>query len=282
MNFDAAALAYVRYVLEEKNLKPGALASKAGISASTLTRALNDPNHKFKLSMTTLQKISDYSGINPAPFLEAKDAAELTTGIIHRQDLYRESDPDEYLNRYGTRLTLIVGDIAAGVWKEPSPINLFDYGPLSLTSTFHEPKDCFGCIVRDNSATMIAEEGDVLFCVRIDDKRLEGIESIGLEKFGNKHGLGTGPVIVERRSKDEFKIELTVRFIKRRQDGTWDLVSASREDHFDPADSKRPKIQKINLPKYTGTDEYKIIGTVEWVVRGDTTDATSWIMFDMS
>lgn len=78
MNFDAAALAYVRFVLAEKDLKPGALAKNAGVSASTLTRALNDPNHKFKLALTTLEKISDYSGISLAPFLEAKDAAEFT------------------------------------------------------------------------------------------------------------------------------------------------------------------------------------------------------------
>jgi hypothetical protein len=66
MNFETAALAYVRHVLSECRLSARGLAIAAGISPSTLTRALNDPKHKFTLSMKTIEKIAQYSGINPA------------------------------------------------------------------------------------------------------------------------------------------------------------------------------------------------------------------------
>src|SRR5207249_8741620 len=116
MNFEAAALAYVRYVLAETDLKPGALAQKAGISASTLTRALNDPKHKFTLSMRTIERIANASGINPASFLEAKDSTELTTGLFHRTDLSSRAaggvEEDKYLDKFGKNYTLIVGEIA--------------------------------------------------------------------------------------------------------------------------------------------------------------------------
>jgi lambda repressor-like predicted transcriptional regulator len=70
MNFEAASLAYIRHVIAETGLSAGGLAKSAGVSASTLTRALNDPNHRFTLSMRTIEKIATFSKINPAPFLE--------------------------------------------------------------------------------------------------------------------------------------------------------------------------------------------------------------------
>jgi transcriptional regulator with XRE-family HTH domain len=51
---------YIRDVLARHNLTPGALALKVKISGSTLTRALNDPDHKFVLSTRTLQKIKEW------------------------------------------------------------------------------------------------------------------------------------------------------------------------------------------------------------------------------
>lgn len=52
--------AYVLDVLARHKLAPGALAAKIGVSPSTLTRALNDPDHKFKFAVTTLQKIKEW------------------------------------------------------------------------------------------------------------------------------------------------------------------------------------------------------------------------------
>lgn len=51
---------FILDVMRRHKLKPGALAAKVGISASTLTRALNNPRHKFKFSMTTVEKIKKW------------------------------------------------------------------------------------------------------------------------------------------------------------------------------------------------------------------------------
>lgn len=270
MNFDAAARAYVRYVLEEKHLKPGALALKAGISASTLTRALNDPKHKFKLSMTTLEKIASFSGISFAPFLEAKDSADLTARVTNLGWNTNSSADKAYPH------TVLIGETAVGKWREPSVINYFDYGPLTLRSTIDDPKNCFGCFVGDDSADLIADRGDVFFCRKIDDEIVADI------KRAPNLGAGSGPVIVEKRSRDAFRVELTCRLIKQRKDGMWDLLSAHRADHFEPESRDRPKVEQITLEHYSGNGIVKILGFVEWVIRSQsTTDVKNWLLFDV-
>jgi hypothetical protein len=262
MNFEAASLAYIRYVMADKNMSAGGLAKAAGISASTLTRALNDPKHKFTLSMKTIEKVATFSKINPAPFLEARDSAELTAVF--------STGKMSILAKMPTRNTLIIGDIAAGKWREPSLVHVVDYGPLSLTSTHHRPDQCFACIVRDESANLIAANGDIIFCVRAKE------EKIGEKPWNNWHNARA--VVVERRSRDAFKIELSVRFIREEKDH-WLLVSANREDHT--GEKKHKFFENIKLEKSLGNSELNIIGTVEWVIRGDTTDATNYISFDM-
>jgi phage repressor protein C with HTH and peptisase S24 domain len=56
-------LDYIRQVMAQRGLSASALAAKAGVSSTTLTRALNSPDHKFRLSLTTLNKIRDATGI---------------------------------------------------------------------------------------------------------------------------------------------------------------------------------------------------------------------------
>jgi transcriptional regulator with XRE-family HTH domain len=53
-------IGYIKDVLARHNLTPGGLALKVKISGSTLTRAMNDPEHKFVLSTRTLQKIKEW------------------------------------------------------------------------------------------------------------------------------------------------------------------------------------------------------------------------------
>lgn len=275
MNFDAAALAYVRYVLGHMELKPGALAKGAGISASTLTRALNDPNHKFKLSTTTLQKIANFSGINPGPFLEAKDAAEITLNEAFREDLYSPREGVPTITDHGPdrKYTMIVGEVAAGFWRTPDPFPYFDYGPIHLTSSSRPPKDCFCFVVRDTSADMVAAPGDVAFCVRPNEESIRAIE-------GRPELRGGGPVIVERRSKDAFKVEHTLRYIRPvKTEKIWELISAREADHpGKPGTIKKRLLPTVRLESYLGNDEYRIIGQVVEVLR-DTVNAENWLQF---
>ena len=281
MNFDAAALAYVRYVLEEMQLKPGALAQKAGISASTLTRALNDPKHKFKLSMTTLEKIAGFSGISPAPFLDAKNSTQLTLDEAHRPHLFRPGAGEVGLDSH-YKFTFIIGDVHAGKWIDPGPYNYMDYGPLQITHSSREVRDCFAYVVRDDSANMIAESGDILFCTKAED---DSIEDFVKERPEHADGRAAGPVLVERRSKNAFKVEHTARLIRRRRDGVagWELVSAHYQDNFPEkgSEAKKPMVQRVFIDRYSGNDEIRVIGAIELVIRGDTTDALNWLIFDL-
>lgn len=59
---------YVRHVMEVTGLSATALAKKAGMPSTTLTRPLNDPEHKFALSSSTIQKIATATGITLASF----------------------------------------------------------------------------------------------------------------------------------------------------------------------------------------------------------------------
>lgn len=56
-------LRYLQHVLADTGLRPGALAKKAGIAGSTLTRRLNSDGYKFVLSMPTIKKIEEATGI---------------------------------------------------------------------------------------------------------------------------------------------------------------------------------------------------------------------------
>jgi transcriptional regulator with XRE-family HTH domain len=267
MNFEAAALAYVRYVMVHHDMTPGALAKAAGISASTLTRALNDPKHKFTLSMKTIEKIATFSNINPAPFLEAKDTAQLTTGFFHRADVYRGPDAD--LNQIAIRNTLVIGEIKIGKWREPSVVDVTDYGPLNVTSTYHKPEECFAVIMRDDSANMIAENGDILLCVR---------DKVPMWDHPFDQYKRVEAVVVERRSRDEFKIELSVRFLRQEKSG-FQLFSASYEDTVEGR--KKKFFEPIKIESYKGSNELSIIGRVDWVLRGDMHDAINYIAFDI-
>ncbi|MBW5438617.1 helix-turn-helix transcriptional regulator [Bradyrhizobium canariense] len=270
MNFETKALAYVRHVLEMRQMKPGALATKAGLSPSTLTRALNDPGHKFKLSMTTLEKIAEVSGINPGPFLEAEDAAGLTLNEVHRADLMRDGPKERPF-----KWTLIVGEVQANVWKEPAGFPYMDVGPLHLTSTVREPKDCFAYIMRDESANLLAAPDDILFCTRIEAKDLATVqrETPYPDSPNPWRDALNGPVIVERRSKDAFKVEHTLRYLRRQAKGDgWELLSARTEDYpeLDPdKPAKRRLFAPVQLHELPGTDEYRIVGRCEFVLRND-------------
>lgn len=64
--------AYVRHVMEVTGLSATALAKKAGMPSTTLTRPLNDPEHKFALSSSTIEKIATATRITYAAFLAGR------------------------------------------------------------------------------------------------------------------------------------------------------------------------------------------------------------------
>lgn len=61
-----ASVQYVRDVLERRGQTPTELARDVGVSSTTLTRPLNSPQHKHSISLKTLIKIQEISGV-PLP-----------------------------------------------------------------------------------------------------------------------------------------------------------------------------------------------------------------------
>ena len=62
------SIRYVRHVIAETGLSASALAAKAGIVSTTLTRPLNKAGHEFDISRRTLDKIQAATGISYAAF----------------------------------------------------------------------------------------------------------------------------------------------------------------------------------------------------------------------
>lgn len=251
MDFEAAAIAYIRHVLDERGQSISALAKDAHISPSTLSRALNDPEHKFTLSMKTIEKIATASGINPAPFLQAKNVADLNVDHMMRPDQYDERIWGKGANApdAATKMTLIVGDIAAGKFVEPSVLRIQNYAPIFLTDGSGPAGSSFGCVVTDDSADLIASQNEILFCLRLMGRQPRAIREV---------------VVVETRSENGFAIELSARLLTKREDH-WELSSLARADH---KKGQKPKyFNTIHLVNPLGNERTKIIGFVTYVVR---------------
>lgn len=62
---------YIRHVMAVRGISASALAKASGLAPSTLNRILNDAEHPFEISVTTLKRIAAFSRISPVPFLAA-------------------------------------------------------------------------------------------------------------------------------------------------------------------------------------------------------------------
>lgn len=76
------AIDYILHVLEIKDWSANKLATQAGVAASTINRPLREKDWKNNLSRSTIMKIRDASGIDPAPFIpkELREDAAMFSG----------------------------------------------------------------------------------------------------------------------------------------------------------------------------------------------------------
>jgi hypothetical protein len=227
---DAAAIAYVRHVLQVLNLSPRALAQKARLAPSTIARPLNDPDHKFVLSTSTIQKIATATGINPAPFLAATDVPQLATAP-----------------KRGENQVAVVCELAAK-WVEVSavPAGPFParFVPLDLRHSVYRPDQCFACVMGDDSADYWVRAGETLFCVRLD----------ALQDVDMEHDR---LVIVERRDPSKFKVELTARELIREKDG-WELRFGTK---------RKGLADIVKLKSLGPAGNLNVVGAVEFILR---------------
>jgi transcriptional regulator with XRE-family HTH domain len=237
---DSATLAYIRHVLGTLSISPTALAQKAGISPTTLTRPLNNSNYKFNLSATTIEKISKASGINAGPFFNNKDFASVALASIHDQDAYDK----EVWNIDNTRIDAIVsiGAAGLGLWQEVGKNNDF-LGVVFLRHVAYASSDCFAVIMLDGHAGDVAYLQDELICVRFSAYKQELVPG--------QH------VLLERRREGGRLIELTVRRLQKAKAG-WQLNTPGRGRLF------QDQVVITDLP---GDNDAQVIGVVEYAVR---------------
>jgi SOS-response transcriptional repressor LexA len=86
---------FLKRALRVTGLTPHALAKRAGVAASTITRPLNDPDFKFVPKQATLVKIAKAAGLAPPQLPEPNLQVEFIS-----------------------RLVPLVGEVRAGVWTE--------------------------------------------------------------------------------------------------------------------------------------------------------------------
>jgi transcriptional regulator with XRE-family HTH domain len=256
-DFSAAALAYVRHVLHQTKMSPTGLARRAKISSTTLTRALNDRKHKFALSVKTLEKIYEVSGINPAKFLNEISQDKLSTAIdvlgvsLSAPAGVSLSAPAKHFTSVGPvprrhseegDPTIIVGTVAAGRWRESTILDGILFDSVTLRHSDYPPSKCFVCLVGDDSVNRTARKGELLYCIRLD----------ALKQPPEDQAI----VILERRSEDGHAAELTARRISKYKNG-WVLTFSSSNKHL----KEVIEISDLFAPKL------RIIGLVEYVFR---------------
>ena len=250
--FDTRAKAYVRYVMSELNISASKLAKMADLAPTTLTRALNDPTHKYTLSMSTMGKIYQATGINFHPIFESKDTAELNLAPYSRPDFYNEKDwgagsnvSEEELNTLGNSSTIVVGETAAGVWKAQEIVTLEDAGAVFLTIPNMKKSDLFALKVGDETGEPFVRAGEYVICVR--RKALS---------WSLSHG---DLVVVERWIKEQQVMELTLRRIVQTDEGKAFL-------RFDNSNAKIKDDLPID-PSLEDSETVRIIGEVKYAVR---------------
>lgn len=244
MSQASAAVAYVRFVLDELKLSASGLAKGAGLASTTITRALNDPDHRFELSMSTLKKIAAFSGISPTPFFQAKDFADLSMVPFTQPNLYDESwgaganpsaeDPDY-------EMILIIGTAEFGVYRPPELRRIEDAAPFGIKLYRVKHTDAFALEMADESASRVIPQGFYALCVR-----------------GTEFGHGD-LVVVERWTADRKLMELSVRRLVIPEIGSPYLRLDSADERY---------AEKISLPHDVASDPLiRLIGTVLYAIN---------------
>lgn len=204
--YRAAAVAYLQRVRDESGLSLNEVAQRVGVSHTTLTRPLSNPNYKYVPKYGTLQRIAALTGINLPPQL-----TNVSSGPPSEPRL---------------RVLSVRGIVAAGMWQAIEDIQ---DEPLGETDMVESPRYAglpqWAELVRGQSMNRTYQEGDYLHVV-------------DMPSLGFSPGPGDD-VIVERRSTQDTTVERTCKRIAQ-IDGQLALVGDSTVDRWNtplPLDS---------------------------------------------
>lgn len=176
--YRSATIAYLLRLKDESGLSLNELAQRVGVSHTTLTRPVNNPDYKYVPKFATLQRLASLTGI-PLP-TELTDASN--------------TPPD-----VATLTVLSVrGVVAAGMWQT---VEMVQDEPLGTTNMVESPNYAglrqWAELLRGPSMNRTYNDGDYLHVV-------------DLAELGYTPRPGED-VIVERRSAQDGKVERTCK-----------------------------------------------------------------------
>lgn len=196
--YRAAAVAYLQRVRDESGMTLNEIAQRVGVSHTTLTRPLSNPDYKYVPKFATLQRIALHTRIPLPP--------ELTNDISGLPDVAR------------LRVLSVRGIVAAGMWQSAE---VSQDGSLGVSTMVEDPRYAglpqWAEIVNGPSMNRTYLEGDYLHVI-------DG-PSLGYFPYPGDD------VIVERRSEQDGKVERTCKRITI-IDGKRALVGDSTIEHW--------------------------------------------------
>lgn len=195
--YRAAAIAYLKRVRDESGLSLNEIAQRVGVSHTTLTRPLANPDYKYVPKFATLQRIAAVTRIQLP--------VELTNDTPRSPDVAR------------LRILSVRGVVAAGMWQS---VEVADE-PLGEARMVEDPNYSglpqWAEIVRGPSMNRTYADGDYLHV--IDGPALGYFPHPGDD------------VIVERRSGQDGRVERTCKRVVL-QNGKPALVGDSTIEHW--------------------------------------------------
>jgi transcriptional regulator with XRE-family HTH domain len=191
-------VAYLIRARDASGLSLNEIAQRVGVSHTTLTRPVNNPDYKYVPKYATLQKIAQATGVNLPP--ELTDTSSSTPNIA------------------ALRTLSVRGVVAAGVWQAVEFVQDVPLGETEMVeSRRYAGLPQWAELVRGQSMNRTYLDGDYLHVV--DWPSLGYAPRVGLD------------VVVERRAIQDGKVERTCKRVATHS-GEFALVGDSTVEQW--------------------------------------------------
>lgn len=189
-------LDFLQRGLQKTGWKPYRWAREAGVSPTTITRPLNDPNWKYLPKLDTLAKLAAVAGMELPGNLKSADLVDIS--------------PIE-------RSIPVLGDVRAGSWERiPDEPDVTEWLPMEVPE--YAGASLFALRVVGRSMDLIYPDGTYVICAPPAEV-----------------GLREGDCVVVRRRNSANLAETTLKQVERQRDGSYILQPRSSDPaHQEP------------------------------------------------
>lgn len=165
---------YLRHVERETGKSLSAIAKMAGVSSTTLTRPVNNPDHPYKVKLATLEAVERETGIPFAPFrggaavparVENGEAWDNGDRLVPVYDLAASAGDGSFVGYEGIAYSLAFPpDYIRRVTRaDPKNLTIISVKGDSMVPTLYDDD----IVMLDMSKTSLGYEG--LFVIRVFD-----------------------------------------------------------------------------------------------------------------